>query len=324
MNAKSKQLLDAIAQDLVIPQWSGEPENHWAERCLYSATGRTALHIVWDDERPDVAGVKDDVGAPPVDGADMPSVGSISFYHFWKSMDRFLAPVSRLFRNAFRAAGQIGQSIGDDEIGGMGQLEETDWGVEMSAVDPQIKGCLEQLKKWVFSLYLETGFIRHRPMRVGPVLDRSATLGSVLFRRGSWLNAINVHMTGLAMWSQKTDGIEAIPFSDLFLLPSARTGKERFSDLRVRQTVQNLLAGTIAPIIFSRMDNKIDGITRFSVPIELPREERDLLLLCSWPKDFGNLGAMADRACSTPVFDGIRNEMEKLGYKFQEQKDGVK
>ena len=324
MDTKSKQLLDAIARDLAIPKWSGEDESHWADRCLYSAAGRTALHIIWDDERPDSTGVKDNTGSPPVDGTDAPCVGSISFYHFWKSMDRFLVPASRLFGKAFGAVAQIRQPVLDDEIEKMGQAEESDWGDEMALDNSQTKKRIEQFKKWVFTLYLEAGFIRHRPMRVGPVLDSAASLGSVEFQRGSWLNVTNVHMSGLAMWTPKNHEAALIPFADLLLLPPERTDKEHFPNHLVRQTVMNLLAGTIAPITFSQMRTGSEKVTRFTVPVELPREERILLLMCSWPKDFGNLGAMSDRTCSAPLFDGIRSEMEKLGYKFSEQKDGVK
>lgn len=324
MDQDSKNLLDAIEHDLSIAKWDGEDDRHWTSRCLYSAAGRTALHILWDDERPDSAGMKADAVAPPVDGMDAPGVGSVSFYHFWKSMDRFLIPVSRLFKDAFGSAAGIEQPVWDEETKKMGQGEEADWGTELSCDDSQIKSRLEQLKKWVFSIYLETGFIRHRPMRVGPALDRAASIGSVRFLRGSWLDAAEARMSGLAMWSPSDNKADVIPFFELFLLPASRSNKEKFSSPQVRQTVGLLLDGRIAPIQFSRAGDGNEGITRFSVPFELPREERNLLLLCSWPDDFGKFNSMDGRTCSTPLFDGIRGEMEKLGYKFCERKDGVK
>ncbi len=326
MPASAEQLHNAISHDLGIAQWDGEDTNHWTWRCLYSAAGRTALHILWDDERPDDLGTKD---APPIDGEDAHALGSVSFSHFWKELDRILAPFCRLFPHARDTRSvQTGtwevsdEGVWDEERKALFSPQngfEKNWGMSAVASEASLQRERDKWNRWIFSIYLETGFIRHRPMRVGPAFDRVATLGDITFMRGSWLDATDARMSGLALWSPNLDNRQTIPFSDLLLLPTRHCKEDlKTGDRKVRQTLELLLNHRLEAIPFFRLENKEGCIVRFSVPFVLPPDERNLLLLCSWPKDDGSLAEMTDRCMAGPLFDGIRNAFEELGYHFKE------
>ncbi len=319
-------LLDDIGRDLGITQWDDEDKNHWIWRCLYSAAGRHALHVLWDDERPDDLGAKD---APPVVGEDAPALGSVSFSHFWKELDRVLMPFGRYFPHAF---GTYSAPIGNWDVSAevvwneerkalSSQLNDAErsWSISAATSGAAVQRERDQWKRWIFSIYLETGFIRHRPMRVGPAFDRAATLRNITFMRGSWLDATDARMSGLALWSPNSDNKQTVPFSDLLLLPTRHCkGDLKTGDRKVRQTLELLLNNRLEAIPFSRLENKGGCLVRFSMPFVLPPDERNLLLLCSWPKDNGSLAEMTDRCMAGPLFDGIRKAFEELGYHFKE------
>lgn len=337
MSISPEELRDGIAKDLGIPKWNGEDERHWTGRCLYSAVGRHALHLLWDDERADLSGGETTSDSVPPTGDTGSGIGSISLFHFWRGLDRILIPFARLFPETFDghlvapamdAHLQSADAILSEERNRAAtrqeELLDSDWGqMPSDASGKANRSNLDRWKKWIFSIYLETGFLRHKPMRIGPVTDRCAKLGKINFLRGSHIDAMGLRMSGLAQyskWGTKTD----TSFSDLHLLPERRTLENVGpNDSHVRQTVQALVPGKLEPIRFCKNPSGEDAVVRLSVPFPLPREEKTFILLCSWPERNVDFPNMKRRSLPFEVFSGVRSELERLGYRFSETDESM-
>lgn len=249
------------------------------ERCLYSALGRHALHILWDNESPVQEATTDCAVTPPAAQEPMVSPGRVSLQHFRAEMDRLVSVFREVFPEVFNTNG--------------------DW------ID------------WILTLYEDTGFLRRARGYVGPVRDRDTAFHGCSFLRGSHLATEGVRMSGLGMYLPSiSSGAE--PFQNLSLLPPAPRPTPDDGDIPALQTFQNLEAGNLALIRYEKRGDCV----RFSVPFRLPKAERRLLQLCSWPPEFSvptDTGIMENWSMAAPVFKGIQEEMQNLGYRFSGQ-----
>ena len=291
-------MLESIRERLGLYQWENEPDGHFKGRCVYSAVGRSALFILYDEETPDAILQPGQEPSPPEETIRK-GFGSISFLHFWKRLDLLLVSFRTFLPEAFESESPIQNLTGINNS--VFDKEARDFGAENydGLEQPSSDKVFRRWERWVFDRYMNTGFLYHQPRRLSPAQNLSATFHGCTFLRGSHTEIQNVRMSGLAMFTNETE-VENSPFSNLFLLPPKRNN-----------------SGSRAPILFAQSGNETTGIVRFTVPFKLPPEEQELVWLCSWPQNNGDFESMICRTATPEAFHGLYEELTALGYSFQ-------